>query len=447
MKVTLIKPNIGRREHSLYVDEGRMEPLMLGILASLTADDVEVALYDDRMEAIDYDAATDLVAITVETFTARRAYEIAAQYRQRGVKVILGGMHVSLLPEEAALYADSIFIGDAESRWAEMIEDVRHGKLKARYDASVGIAQIDACQRAILPRRDLFAGKGYLPISLLQFSRGCRFACSFCAVSQYFGRRSYLRKIDDVVREIESQGHRFVFFVDDNIASDQHALAELCHALIPLKINWISQASLDLTKNRPLMNLLQKSGCWGNVMGFESITPQNLRDAKKSPNMYGFNTYRDEIAALRDFGLQTWAAFTLGYDGDTPQTIEQTVEFALKNRFAFAAYNILMPYPNTPLYQQLQQQDRLLFDGKWWLHPEYRFNQAAYIPQGMSPDRLTELCHQARSQFNSLPSIVRRFSDLRMTFQSLSRIAALYRYTLLFRKEVHKKHCMRFGLK
>ncbi len=447
MKITLIKPNIGRREHSLYVDEGRMEPLMLGILAALTPPDVEVALYDDRMETIPYEIATDLVAITVETFTARRAYEIAAEYRQRGVRVILGGMHVSLLPQEAAMHADSIFIGDAESRWVEMVEDVRRGCLKVRYDSPPGIAQIDACQRPVLPRRDLFIGKGYLPISLMQFSRGCRFACSFCAVSQYFGRRSYLRQVDEVVREIESQGHRFVFFVDDNIASDHHALAELCHALIPLKINWISQASLDVTKNRPLMDLMRKSGCWGNVIGFESITPQNLRDAKKSPNIYGFTEYRDEIAALRDFGLQTWAAFTLGYDNDTPQTIEKTVEFALKNRFAFAAYNILMPYPGTPLYQQLQQQERLLFDGQWWLHPEYRFNQAAFIPRGMSPEQLTALCHEARSHFNSLPSLVRRFSDLRMSFQSVSRLTTLWRYSLLFRKEVHKKHRMRFGLK
>ncbi|MBJ8676812.1 radical SAM protein [Citrobacter freundii] len=447
MKLTLIKPNIGRKEHSLYVDEGRMEPLMLGILAALTPPDVEVVLYDDRMEQIPYDEQTDLVAITVETFTARRAYEIADEYRQRGVKVVMGGIHATLLPEEVALYADSVFTGDAETRWQEMIDDARVGRLKARYDAPVGVGQVDGCQRALLPRREIFRDKGYLPISLMQFSRGCRFACNFCAVSQYFGRRHYLRQIDDVVREITEQNSRFIFFVDDNIASDHRALAELCHALIPLNVNWISQASLDVTQNRPLMTLMEKSGCWGNVMGFESITPASLHDARKSPNVRGFNHYRDEIATLRDFGLQTWAAFTLGYDHDTPDSIARTVDFALQNRFAFAAYNILMPYPNTPLYRQLQQQERLLFDGKWWLHPEYRFNQAAFLPQGMSPDLLTELCHQARSRFNTLPSIVRRFSDLRMTFQSLSRMSAFWRYTLLFRKEVHKKHRMRFGLR
>ena len=127
MKLTLIKPTIGRREHSLYVDEGRMEPLMLGVLAGLTPPDVEAVLYDDRMEAIPYDEPTDLVAITIETYTARRAYEIADDFRQRGVPVILGGMHVALLPEEAQRHADSLFIGDAETAWAQVIEEARSG--------------------------------------------------------------------------------------------------------------------------------------------------------------------------------------------------------------------------------------------------------------------------------------------------------------------------------
>lgn len=243
------------------------------------------------------------------------------------------------------------------------------------------------------------------------------------------------------------QDRKFVFFVDDNIATDQKALTELCHALVPLKINWISQASLDVTQNKALMAIMQKSGCWGHVMGFESITPQSLRDAKKSPNIKGFSHYANEIKILREHGLQTWAAFTLGYDSDTLQSIEDTVAFALKHRFAFAAYNILMPYPNTPFYRQLQQERRLLYDEKWWLHPEYRFNQAAFIPKSMSPDELTDACHAARTHFNSIPSMIRRFSDIGVTLQSMRRVLSFWRYSLLFRKEVYKKHGMRFGLK
>lgn len=443
LKLTLIKPTIGRREHSLYVDEGRMEPLMLGVLAGLTPPDVEVVLYDDRMESIPFDEPTDLVAITVETYTARRAYEIAEEYRCRGVPVILGGMHVALLPEEAMSHADSIFVGDAENTWHHVIEDVRRNRLQPYYYGAPGIAQSGGVQ----PRRELYKGKGYLPVSLMQFSRGCRYACSFCAVSQYFGRKHYLRRIDEVVSEIEQQERRFLFFIDDNIASNRAALKELCHALIPLKVHWISQASLDMTLDRELMQLMERSGCWGNVMGFESITPASLRDAKKSPNIPGFSSYGREIAILRDHGMQTWAAFTLGYDHDTIDSIHATVDFALRNRFTFAAYNILMPYPGTPLYRSLAEQNRLLYGGKWWLHPEYRFNNAAFAPSLMSAEELTEACHNARIRYNSIPSLVQRFSDWKTNLRSFTRALSFWRYTLLFRKEVYKKHGMRFGLR
>lgn len=443
MKITFIKPNIGRMEHSLYVDEGRMEPLMLAVLAGLTPPDVECALYDDRMEPIPFDEATDLAAITVETYTARRAYEIAAEYRARGVPVILGGMHVTLLPEEAAQHADSIFLGDAETVWAQVVEDARRHRLRPRYQGPPGVGQIGR----VLPRRDLFRGKGYLPITLMQYVRGCRFACRFCAVSEYFDRKHYVRAIDEVLREIEAQDRKFIFFIDDNIASDQKALAEFCHALIPMKVHWVSQASLDITRNLELMSLLERAGNWGNVMGFESITRESLRDCRKSPNIPRFSGYREEVRILRDHGMQSWAAFTLGYDHDTSDSIAATVDFALESKFTFAAFNILMPYPNTPLYRSLEEEGRLLYDGKWWLHPEYRFNNAAFVPRLMSPDDLTKACHAARVRYNSFSSLLLRFADVKTHLRSLARIGAYWYYTLIFRKEVYKKHGMRFGLR
>jgi radical SAM superfamily enzyme YgiQ (UPF0313 family) len=443
MKLTLVKPTIGRHEHSLYVDEGRMEPLTLGILAGLTPPDIEIVLYDDRIEQIPFDEPTDLVAITVETFTARRAYEISQQYQSRGVPVILGGMHVTLLPEEAKLYADSILTGDAETIWLQAINDARKGKLQPHYSGVPGVGQIGK----VFPRRDLYRGKGYLPISLMQFSRGCQYDCNFCAVSQYFSQKHYLRRIDEVVTEIENQNRKFLFFVDDNIASDQAALEELCHALIPLNVHWVSQASLDITRNRSLMSLMEKSGCWGNVMGFESINVASLRETRKRPNMINFSGYKKDVSILRDHGMQTWAAFTLGYDHDTTESIQATVEFALESKFTFAAYNILTPYPGTPFYFLLQQENRHLYDGRWWLHPEYRFNHAAFLPSLMTPDELTVACHNARTHFNTLPSLIKRFSDLKTNLRTLKRAATFLKYSLLFRKEVHKKHGMRFGLK
>lgn len=440
MKLTLIKPTIGRPEHSLYVDEARMEPLNLGVLAALTPPDVDVVMYDDRCEPIPYHHATDLVAITVETYTARRSYEIAAEYRRRGVPVIMGGFQPTFAPEECAEHADSLFIGDAETLWATVIEDARKGVLKPKYEAAPGKPQT-----GVMTRRDIYEGKGYLPISLMQFTRGCRFVCEFCAVTRYFDRQHHIRRIDETLREIESQKRRLLFFVDDNIASDRQALKELCRALIPLRINWVSQASLDITADKEAMELMAQSGCLGHIMGFESITRASVKEARKAPNMGKFDQYATQIKILRDYGFQTWAAFTLGYDHDTEDSVKRTMDFALDNRFTFAAFNILMPYPNTPLYDRLSREGRHLYDGKWWLHPQYRFNAASFVPKLMSPDRLTELCYDARKEFNTIPSMLWRFSDLKTNMRTLRRMRAFWQFTPVFRKEVFKKHGMLFG--
>lgn len=442
MKLTLIKPNIGRMEHSLYVDEGRMEPLQLGVIAGMTPPDVEVVLYDDRMESIPYDEPSDLVAITVETYTARRAYEISAEFRQRGIPVIMGGMQPTLIPEEVAPHADSIYIGDAEFLWSEVIADARRGKLKPLYRAPVGIPQ-----PGTLTRRDLFKGKGYLPVTLLQYSRGCRFACTFCTVSTFFDKTQYCRDVREVVQEIESQERNLLFFVDDNILSDHEAAKKLFRALIPLRIRWVSQGSIDMTRDRELMDLMVKSGCVGHVVGFESLNVKNLRAMKKAPNLAGgFEDYKPQLEIIRDYGLQLWAAFTLGHAYDTRESIERTLEFALENKFCFAAFNILVAYPNTPLYKTLEAEGRLLYDGKWWLHPEYRFNYACFQPALMPPEELTEACFHARATFNSIGSIIRRAFDFKTNMRSPYRLGVYVTYNPVFRKEVFKKHGMKFGL-
>lgn len=444
MKITLIYPTLGRRSETPYVDEARMEPLMLGVLAGLTPPDVEVALYDDRFETIPYAEPTDLVAITVQIFTARRAYAISAEYRRRGVPVILGGMHPTLLPAEAAQHADAIFIGDAETLWAQVVADARRGQLQPVYQAPPGPPQPHT-----FARRDIYQGKGYLPITLLQFSRGCRFECEFCATSAYFRQTHHTRAVAQVVQEIEAQARKVIFFVDDNLLADFEAAKELFRALIPLKIRWVSQGSLDMTQDRELMDLMVKSGCLGYVIGFESIDPLSLRAMQKSPNLAGgpFAGYRPQLQILRDYGLQTWAAFTLGHDHDTPASIQRTLEFALENKFAFAAFNILMPYPGTPLYRRLQTAGRLLYAGQWWLHPNYRFNHAAFVPKWMTPDELTQAAWQARTAFNSPGAIWRRAFELKTNMRTLYRLGAYLAYNPLFRKEVFKKQGLKLGLK
>jgi radical SAM superfamily enzyme YgiQ (UPF0313 family) len=443
VKVTLIKPNIGRMEHSLYVDEGRMEPLALGVLAGMTPRGIDVQLFDDRCEDIDYDEPTDLVGITVETFTARRAYEIADEYRARGVRVVLGGYQPTLRPEEAMRHADAICIGDAEAAWPRILEDADRRELRPVYRGESGTPQLDT-----VPRRDIFTGKGYLPITLVQFTRGCPYRCHFCAISAVSGRTAVTRPVEHVVREVEGQHRKLIFFVDDNIVANRERAKELFRALIPLKIRWVSQASINMTHDRELMDLMAESGCLGNVIGFESIQPGSLMEMNKTPNLGSCeDQYESEIKVLKEYGLQTWAAFTLGHDHDTPESLEQLLDFAFRHRFCFGAFNILMPYPGTELYRKLADQRRLLFDGTWWRHSAYRFNHASFVPRNMTPDELTRICLDMRARWNSPVGMLRRFLDLRTNMRTLYRMRFFWSYGLLYRKETFKKQGLRLGRK
>lgn len=442
MQVTFIKPTLGcLQDGDRFVDEGRMEPLSLGVLAGLTPAGVDCCLVDDRVDEIDFDEPTDLVAITVETFTARRAYQIAAEYRQRRIPVVMGGMHATLIPDEVAEHADSVFTGDAEGLWPQVVADAHSGKLRSRYDAGAGVPQ-----RGARPRRDLYAGKGYLPVSLVQFGRGCRHRCEFCAVSEYFAHCAYTRPVPEVISEITEQRRRDLFFVDDNLISNPAAAKELLRALIPLGIRWVSQAGIEHTRDPEMLQLFAESGCLGNVIGFESLVLDNLRQMRKSGNLPAFDRYEEAVRALRDHHLQTWAAFALGYDHDSVESILATCEWGIANRFTFAAFNVLMPYPRTALYRRLEEEGRLLYDGRWWLHSDYRFNHAAFRPKRMKPDELTEAAWKCRQRWSSTSSIFNRAWDLQTNMSSPLRLALYCLYNPLFRQEALKKQGMRLGL-
>jgi radical SAM superfamily enzyme YgiQ (UPF0313 family) len=183
-----------------------------------------------------------------------------------------------------------------------------------------------------------------------------------------------------------------------------------------------------------------KSGCVGNVIGFESINAENLRLMKKPQNgPRAFARYKEQLKVLRDHGLQTWAAFTVGHDYDTPESIQDTLEFALENKFTFAAFNTLLPYPSTALYKKLQSENRLLYDGKWWIHPDYRYNYAAFRPALMSPEKLTEMAYHVRKTFNGISSILMRVTDLKTNMRNPYRFGVYLAYNPLFRRETLKK--------
>ena len=445
MKITFIRPNIGRLASGPYIDEGRMEPLTLGVVAACTPVGDDCVLYDVRVETIPYDEPTDLVAISVEIYNARRSYEISAEYRARGVPVVMGGFQPTMVPEECLEQADAIVTGDAERIWAKVVEDTRSGCLARRYDGGAGAPQ----PGGLLPRRDLYLGKGYLPISLVQYGRGCRFACEFCAINSFFKGGYHARPVDEVINEIQSQKRNLVFFIDDNFVSDHETAKRLLHKLIPLKIRWVGQASIDMTKDAELMDLIQRSGCQGFVIGFESINPDNLHQAGKASNLGRpsdpWDVFKRQIEVLRKHHLQTWAAFTLGYDQDTFDSILQTLEFAERHRFCFAAFNILMPYPGTRFYERLESEGRLLYGGKWWLHPSYRFNHASFVPLKMTPKELNEATWRCRKRWNSAGSIFRRLWDPKTHLSSLYRLGSYFAWNKLYAYETLRKQSMRFG--
>ena len=406
MRLTLIHPCIGRRRGQRYLRSWEMEPLPPATIAGLTPRDVDVRFYDDRMERIPYDEPTDLVALSVETYTARRAYQIASEYRRRGVPVVMGGFHATLCPDEVSHYAESVVIGEAEESWPRLVDDFRHGTLEPVYRAAARPSL-----RGIKPDRRIFDGKRYLPIGLVEAGRGCHFRCEFCAVQAVFKNTQTRRPLDEVIAEVAAlrNRRRMFFFVDDNITSNLAEAKEFLRALAALKIRWVSQSSINAAHDEEFLSLLAASGCRGVLIGFESLNPATLASMNKS-----FNTmrggYEVALANLRRFGLRLYATFIFGYDADTAESFARATEFAKDHRFYIAAFNHLTPFPGTPLYARLEAQKRLLYDA-WWLDPRYRYNAVPFQPASMTPESLARHCLEARRAFYDWPSILRRGFD------------------------------------
>ena len=338
-----------------------MEPIPAGMLAALIPSGVEKRFYDDRVEAIPYDEPTDLVAISVETYTAKRAYQIASEYRCRGVPVVMGGFHPTLCPEEVMQYCESIVVGEAEMLFPELIDDYRHGQPTKVYQSS------NRPQLNVSPDRSIFRGKGYLPIRLVEFARGCRFKCDFCAIQSFFDSTHKHRPGDRVVEEIHRvrRPGQMIFFIDDNITSSLEEAKELMRALIPLKIRWVSQSAINVAYDDEVLELMKRSGCQGLLIGFESLDPRSLKQMNK-----GFNMMRggptQALANFRRHALRVYGTFIFGYDHDTAETFDSTVAFAKQEGLFIAAFNHITPFPGTPLYKRMKAQGRLLFD-PWWL--------------------------------------------------------------------------------
>lgn len=404
-RLTLIHPCVGRwAGDKNYIRSWQMEPLAPAVLAGLTPKDVTVRFYDDRLEGIPVDESTDLVAISIETYTARRAYQIATEYRQRGVPVVFGGFHATLCPEEASLYADAVVVGEAEGQWAAVIDDARHGTLKQFYQQperpSLDQTRVD---------RSIYNAKRYLPITLIEAGRGCHFRCEFCAVQSYFNATQVRRPIDHILEEVHNTRKRgsFYFFVDDNITSNFEEGKELYRQLARYNIRWVSQASINAAHDEEFLQLISRSGCEGLLIGFESLERETLRLMKKKFNTMG-GGYDVALRKLNRHNIRLYATFVFGYDRDTAETFAKTLEFANHHRFFMAAFNHLTPFPGTPLYQRLQDSGQLLYDA-WWMDPSYSYNKLPFKPALLTPEELQRLCIDVRAKFYSTRNILRRF--------------------------------------
>jgi radical SAM superfamily enzyme YgiQ (UPF0313 family) len=406
MRLTLVHPCIGRRAGQDYIRTWQMEPLPAATLAGLTPGDVDIRFYDDRMETIPFAEPADLVALSVETYTAKRAYQIATEYRRRGVPVVMGGFHATLCPDEVARHAESVVCGEAEQLWPRVIDDARHGRLQKFY-RQTGRPSL----AGLRPNRAIFRGKRYLPIGLVEAGRGCHFKCEFCAVQTVFNSSQTRRPIDDILAEILplKRDRKMFFFVDDNITSNLGQAKDFLRALIPLGIRWVSQSSINAAHDEEFLDLLGRSGCRGVLIGFESLNPSNLKDMNKS-----FNTMRGgfqrALDNLRRFRIRVYGTFIFGYDRDTPESFAATVEFAKDHALYIAAFNHLTPFPGTPLYRRMEEERRLLYEA-WWLDDRYCYNRIPFQPRGLSPEDLQRGCFAARREFYSWRSIARRGLD------------------------------------
>lgn len=405
-RIVLISPKgpLYRHRGGIFKKSLRYMPLTLTTLAALVPEELraEVRLIDEGIEEVVPEAIeADLVGLTVITGTAIRAYELAGRLRERGIPVVLGGPHVTLVPEDAQPHADAVVVGYAEESWPELLRDFAAGRMRRRYDQRLGLSLAGMP----FPRRDLLPRERFLTDDVFEATRGCIHKCDFCVVPSAWGQKPYQKPVEEVIADIRQKGARKLIFVDLNLIADRDYAARLFEALIPLKVQWYGLATVLLADDAHLLALAQRSGCKGILIGLESISRENLRDSKK-----GFNSperYREVVERLHRHGIALQGCFVFGMDHDTPEVFLETARFAVEARIDLPRFAVVTPFPGTALFHRLESEGRIL-TRNWEL---YDGQHVVFQPAQMTVEQLQRGIETAWKHAYSVPSMWKRLAS------------------------------------
>jgi len=417
LKIKLIEPTRCLGNGQLLRKPWLISPsLTLPYLAALAPDDVEIVIENDYFGEPNYEEPVDLVGITSYTNRALRAYEIADEFRRRKVPVVMGGIHVSLAPDEAAEHADTVVVGEAEETWPQFIEDFRKGRAKERYTAEryPSLANLPPPKFPLLDqsRYMCFRPKGLwrllpTPLMPIQAARGCPHNCEFCSVAAFSGRQYRARPVGDVIAEIKAVGARSCFFVDDNIFAAPQYARELFRALIALGLKWTGQGTLAAAKDRELLELAAESGCVAMCVGLESLSRKHLHSVRKTHNVV--EDYPKHLKTYRDVGISVTATMIFGFDTEDASSFDESCDFLVRHRVPFTHWFPLTPYPGTALLARLREEGGLK-DDRWWLRRDLarRFGPLKFPSAEVTEEVFRERFFRAWKRFYSWRNIARR---------------------------------------
>ncbi len=377
----------------------KFPPLGLLTVAGVTPPDFDIEFTDENVSELDFNSDAEIVAVSVMTPLAHRAYEIANQFRALGKKVVLGGIHVSIHPDEAAKHADSVVVGEAEDIWPQVLADYGSGKLKPRYGNQT---LINMDREYPIPRRDLLKKGCYVTRSTIQMMRGCPFDCEFCSVTAFSGRDFRARAIEPFVEEFRSLPDRFVFVVDDNILSNRKVAEKLFDRMQGCGKWWGSQVTISIADNDALLKKMAKAGCKSLFIGFESLDQQNLIQIGKK--FVRAHKNEDRIKRIQDHGIGIHGSFIVGLDGDDDSVFDQQYEFIIRTRLEAFLISVLTPFPGTHLARRLETEGRIL--SKDW--SKYDMSTVVFQPKNFTPEALQARYYELNSALYSLHSIARR---------------------------------------